>query len=436
MGYNLEMNGTPLGLRMDRGKLVEILVAAHGLFIIADTLVAQLGIRHFPQRIHDVDIVIDLPLLLGLALIYTSLLLGRRKRNAWVFAVALYIFLLGLNTSNLLLQRAGLFHPHTATLLLPFVILLVLLLSHKDFVVRSDIRTFANSARVAVLVLLVTFLYGVGGFLLMDSSDFHRDISLSDAIHYTVDQFDLTTNPLTAYTQRAHLFLDSQSFISVSAVGFVFISLFQPLRARYTHQKERAALAHQLVYELQADSEDFFKLWPHDKTYLFSGDQHSCIAYKLQQGVALAVGDPLGSASSTKMLLKQFEDLCFVNDWRPVFVHATPKWRRRFESRGYRTQLIGKEALVGTERFLSDAAQEKYFRQIASRFERLGFTTELLRPPHHAALVDRLRIISDEWLRRPGRVERHLLWATSARRIFRNAQSLWRAMRLGRSRCS
>jgi len=59
-------------------QFVSIVVAAHGAFILVTSLIVQLGIRH-ATHISDVDI--DLPLLVGLSLLYLSTLLRRRKRR-------------------------------------------------------------------------------------------------------------------------------------------------------------------------------------------------------------------------------------------------------------------------------------------------------------------------------------------------------------------
>lgn len=383
--------------------LIGLLVAVHGLAIITDTLVAQLGVPRFPLHISSFSI--DLPLLLGLALVYISRLLRRRKYSAWVLATALYIFLLGLSAAGLV-ERTALNRAHLLIFILALLILGILLLARKEFVVRSDIRTVASAARVSALVLLAALLYGTGGFLLMDERDFHQDISPPAAIHYTIDQFDLTTNPLQPHTRRAHLFLDSLTFISVTAVGFTFISLFQPLRARYGHQKDELTKARELVYAYPTSSQDFFKLWPEDKTYFFSQDRRAGVAYKVQRGVALVLGDPFGKAASIGRLLDEFEDLCFVNGWRPAFIQATSRWQRQFERRGYRLQLIGKEAIVHIAHFEAEVAPSGSFKRTAKRFEKLGFTTELCQPPHHEALLKRLQVISDEWLQRLSRSER------------------------------
>lgn len=138
--------------------------------------------------------------------------------------------------------------------------------------------------------------------------------------------------------------------------------------------------------------------------YLFAGN--AAIAYKVRRGVALAVGDPFGDPAAVPEVIERFEELCFVNDWRPAFIHATPRFKTLFEHRGYHMQPIGEEALVDVAAFAATAAQRKYFREIRNRFTKLGFTTELLQPPHQAAVLERLHTISDEWLQKPGRTER------------------------------
>ena len=394
----------------NRAGWIAVLVAAHAVIMIGDVLDRQLRLGHASLALRDIDIAIDVPLLLGLALLYTSLLLRRRKRSAWTLSVALYLFLLGLNTNALLqVLRTDALGARTALLLLPGVMLGLLWFARNEFVVRSDMRTFATSVKTGALVLGVAFLYGTLGFLLIDHRDFHQNISLLGAMHYTIDQFRLTTPPLHAYTHRAALFQGSLAFMSISAVGFVFVSLFQPLRARYVQQKDYAERARQLIYAEASDSEDYFKLWPQDKTYFFNAKNTAGIAYKVQQGIALSVGAPFGAASATGSALSQFEELCFVNDWSPAFVHVTANWRKRLAERGYGLQLIGQEAVVDVASFMNSTAKQKYFRQIQNRFQKLDFTVEMLEPPHHAAVVDRLAAISDEWLKRPGRTERRLM---------------------------
>ena len=385
-------------------QLVVITVGLHGLFIIASTLLEQVGPRSI--RLNDIDVTI--PLLVGLGLVYLSSLLRRRKRTAWLVAVLAYTFIIGFYA-----RRIGLAVEHLyirqifEKLGLPLLILSLLGLNHAAFTVKSDIRSFGYSLRFSAVILGIALLYGTAGFMLFDQHDFHKEITVSEAAHRTIDQFGLTTSSeLVPHTKRAHLFLDSLSVVSIGALGYAVISLFQPIRARYTAQHDTLSSAQKLLAQYPGKSEDFFKIWPQDKLYLFDATGKAGLAYKVRRGIALVVGDPFGDSAANKDLLVRFEDLCYGNDWLPAFLHIESDWNDVYRQHGFELQKLGEEAIVDLEHFTSQLRGNKYFRQIYNKFERHGFTAEVLPPPHNQALISRLQTISDEWLELPGRAER------------------------------
>jgi phosphatidylglycerol lysyltransferase len=386
-------------------EFVSIVVAAHGIFILADSLLDQIAVRH-GSRLSSISV--GIPLLIGLSLIYLSVLLRRRKQTAWIVTVAAYTFYLGLNVAGLL-QNMG---SHQLldvirTAVLPLAILGLLLVLQAEFVVRSDIRGFRAALRFSLLILLVALVYGVAGFLLLDKSDFHQEISFGGAVHHTLDQFELTTNqPLHAYTRRAQLFITSLSFVSIGAVAYALVSLFQPFRARFGDQSAPRQHMERLLRTPDTPSEDFFKLWPHDKQYFFDSSGSSGLALHVYRGVALCLGDPAGDDKRFKQLLIEFGRTCYNNDWLPAFIHIEAKHRRLYEARDFSLQKLGEEAILDLEHFQTEVLGNKYFRQIGNRFKKQDFTAEVLLPPHHQAVIQRLRVISDEWLDQPGRAER------------------------------
>ncbi|MGH7234587.1 MAG: hypothetical protein ACREF7_04055, partial [Candidatus Saccharimonadales bacterium] len=174
--------------------IISLLVGIYGLYIIASTLVDQFMAHHLKLLN---SFTIDVHLLLGLGFVYLSLLFARRKRNALLLAAAAFTFMLGEGSSELFNHL----HPtHTALIIalryiiLPAIILGALVLTRDEFKVKSDTQAFRDSLSLALIVLGITLAYGVVGFMLMDESDFHTDISFTSAVHHTIDQFDLTTN--------------------------------------------------------------------------------------------------------------------------------------------------------------------------------------------------------------------------------------------------
>ncbi len=388
-------------------RFVSIVVASHGIFIVATTLLDQIAVRH---RSHITALLVDLPLLIGMSLIYLSTLLMRRKRTAWLVTVLAYSFYLGLGMANLI-AAVGIDDLNPIRIIrvavLPGLILLLLFALQKEFIVKSDTQGFRVAARFSVIILAVALIYGIAGFSLLDHSDFHQEIRYSSALHYTVDQFDLTTtHPVHPYTIRAKLFTASLSFVSVAAVAYVLLALFQPLKQRLSDQNQPRELLRNLMTKDTAKSEDFFKLWPHDKHYFFDTDKRSGLAYAVHRGVALCLGDPVGDKKAFGNLLSQFEDTCFGNDWLPAFVHVEDTHKKLYERHGYSLQKIGEEGVVDIEHFQTNVVTNKYFRHIRNKFTKQEFTGELLKPPHHTAVIQRLSEISDDWLKRGGREER------------------------------
>jgi len=397
---------SPLSVRKEFWlQLVVYLVGIHGLYVVAITLLDQLS-AHPGGHLSAIDV--DIPLLIGFGFVYLASLLRRRKQMAWAVAVGAYIFMIGFYANQI---EGAIDHRDwlqvVSKLGLPLINITLLWLSRRAFTVRSDIQSFRYSLRFIALILLAAFIYGTAGFMLMDKHDFHHEITLGEAAHRTLDQFGLTTdNGLVPHTRRARLFVDSLSVVSVAAVSYAAISLFQPIRARYTHHEDGLSKARELLVAQNGTSEDFFKVWPHDKTYFFDASGSAGLAYRVQGGVALVVGDPFGSRAKAAKLLHGFEDLCYGNDWQPVFVHTEPQWNEFYTRHGYSVQKLGEEAVVDLEHFLRDVHGNKYFRQIRNRFQREDMTAEVLSPPHNKAVVNRLRLISEAWLDRPGRSER------------------------------
>ncbi len=388
-------------------RIIGLLVLAYGLFIIGNTLIAQFSI----YRLHLLSYFsIDVHILLGLGFVYLSFMLARRKRSAFYLAIVAFAFLLidGLVEIS--------FHPKSYKfnlmvafnyIILPLIITALLGLSHKMFKVKSDLETFMNSIKLAAVVLITTLIYGVSGFLLMDNSDFHREIGFFSALHHTIDQFDLTTNhPLIAYTHRAQLFMHSLSIISIGSIIFLLISLVKPVKARLSGDSEQREKIRILMERYGAPSEEFFKLWPRDKHYFFDSSNESALAYQTKRGVALVLADPVGEESAFPKLFREFHQMCWSNDWQPALIHVNGKFKRLYKKYGYSMQVIGQEAFVDVDNFCNKTLKDKYFRNIVNRFNRDNYSFELLSPPYHKAIIDRLEEISNDWLDKPGRTER------------------------------
>src|SRR5579884_3528102 len=104
---------------------------------------------------------------------------------------------------------------------------------------------------------------------------------------------------------------------------------------RLVNHTAQRILVEQLLHEYPSDIDDFFKVWPHDKLYYFSRNNDAGVGYHVQRGVSLVVGNPFGNPRYFSSLVRQFRELCFVNDWMPAFVHVDDQHRKLYESQGF-----------------------------------------------------------------------------------------------------
>jgi len=123
--------------------------------------------------------------------------------------------------------------PPFATFILPTCIVAGLLYTIKSFNVKSDIRNLTVALRFSLLALLVTLLYGVVGFQLLDTHDFHQEINFSWS-RPPYHLINLTLPPtihLLPITRR----LICSGSLTIISIGTVFMScvFFQPLRLRW-----------------------------------------------------------------------------------------------------------------------------------------------------------------------------------------------------------
>jgi len=399
-------------------RLVASIVLGYGLTLIATSLVRQL--RAHPG--HDLDVLLlGVPQVIGMGFVYLGSLLFRRKYNAWLAALTLFGVQLTLSVVRVIIARDIDSLGRAVGFVLPLLIVVLLVLTHDAFQVRSDMRTFRRAVGISVLVLSLAFAYGAVGFVLLDRHDFQHNMTVLGAMHQTVDQFSLTTDHPVAHTRRARLFMDSLPVMSIAALGYVAVSFFDPIRMRFVNQAVSREKVQRLLQDYPSDIDDFFKLWPHDKLYFFDHSGEAGLAYHVTRGVALVVGDPFGNPKQFLLLCKSFQELCFVNDWRPAFIHVSTRHKALYDKLGFKLQKIGEEAILDLDTFAA-TKNDKYFRQIRNRFTKLGYEVELLEPPFDTVVLDRLQTISTSWLERPGRAERGFMLGSYSTEYMQQSQ--------------
>lgn len=370
---------------------VTLTTLASGLGALFTPVIDRLPLRlsTLTYQFHPLLIHRALSIFLGFALIYMSYQLAERRLAAWWMALIISLYL----AATSFLDR-GL----PLVTLLAAINVLCLVLTRAQFTARSEISSLRRGVVLLVLSLLLAIGYGVVGFYLLDQRDFGREISFHEAVGRTLQEYTLIGNSdLVPHTRYARGFLDSLDFIGIVGVGFGLYSLFRPLTySLRILPMEREAMNH-LLTRYGDLSEGYLKLWPADKSYFFTPGHAAGIAYRVNAGVAVTVGAPVGSPASRQPCVEAFTHYCRNNSWDPVFVLIPERGLPLFES-GWRTLKIGEDALINLDQFAESVAGNKHFRNIRNRFTKLGCRVEVCEAPHSSALISELGAVSRSWL--------------------------------------
>ncbi|MCW3013797.1 MAG: hypothetical protein JWO02_889 [Solirubrobacterales bacterium] len=187
-------------------------------------------------------------------------------------------------------------------------------------------------------------------------------------------------------------------------VGSAWV-LFRPFRdpVHLPSAQARSAAA-QLVRSHGIDTLSFFKLRD-DLEHLHSADGRALLAYKVQNGVLLVAGNPVGPQDAVPQLLREVCALAEIRGLRLGVVGACAGMAELWAQAGLKSFYLGDEAVVDTPTFVIDKKRRKKVRQAVNRVERAGYTIALHRGGDlDEATVAALEGVSARW--RAGAPER------------------------------
>jgi phosphatidylglycerol lysyltransferase len=333
----------------------------------------------------------------GFILIYFAGQLRLRKRAAWWIAVA----------ASVVVLLAHVVYAHTLLgLVLPLGNLIVLMVFRRQYVVGWELQSLAQGLRLLVISLAIAMAYGTIGFYILPAHDFRppHHATLSESAIRTVKEFILIGNDdLVLHSRRVQWFTASLDLLGSTSILFALYSLFRPLAYRYGTMPAERERARQLLDRYGSSSEDAFKLWPEDKAYYFHGE--CFIAYRVDHGVAMVLGEPVGPSTEWPTLLGYFKNFCRDHDWSLTLIYVPDTHLALFEQAGLRALKIGEDAVVGTAEYAASTVRNKHWRGVRNKFVRLGYQFEASEAPQMAPLLQACAGVTKSWHSVGGRRE-------------------------------
>ncbi len=181
--------------------------------------------------------------------------------------------------------------------------------------------------------------------------------------------------------------------------------LLRPIRDPvHLPSAEARAAAEKLVRSHGVDTLSFFKLRD-DVEHLRSADGRAFLAFRVQNGVLLVAGNPVGPPDAVPALVREVCALAEVRGLRLGVVGACDGMAELWGRAGLRSFYLGDEAVVDTRTFAVDKKRRKKVRQAVNRVERAGYVITL----HHGrdlapVEIAELEAVSARW--RDGAPER------------------------------
>jgi lysyl-tRNA synthetase class 2 len=174
--------------------------------------------------------------------------------------------------------------------------------------------------------------------------------------------------------------------------------LFRPLAGpRGLPPGELRPLARELVSSHGTDTLSFFKLRT-DKHHFFDRSRRAFVGYRIEAGVLLVSGDPVGPAEAVPGLLR---DLCGFAEARGLaigVVGASEEFAELATGTGLGSFYIGDEAIVDLAAFSLEGRAVRKLRQAVTRVRKAGYTV-VLRPMGELSEPElrELEEVSDRW---------------------------------------
>ncbi|MDT5092081.1 MAG: lysyl-tRNA synthetase, class [Mycobacterium sp.] len=333
----------------------------------------------------------------SLVLALLAAALAARKRIAWWILLLNLIFAAGWNVGDL---ASGEDSPaeqfgDTLGLVLHLAAVVVLAVAYREFYARVRRGALLRAAGVLVAGMAIGTLLA-WGLLTAFPDSLPADERLPYALN-RVSGFALADPAL--FTGHPGFVLNTL-FGLFGAVALVTaaVVLFMSQRAEnaLTGEDESAIRGLLEVYG-KNDSLGYFAT-RRDKAVVFADSGRAAITYRVEVGVCLASGDPIGDPRAWPQAIGTWLRLCSAYGWAPGVMGASAVGTEAFRAAGLNALQLGDEAILYPDRFRLSGPSMRGVRQAVTRARRAGLTVRVRR--HRDVSADEMALViqrADAW---------------------------------------
>jgi lysylphosphatidylglycerol synthetase-like protein (DUF2156 family) len=293
--------------------------------------------------------------------------------------------------------------------LVPLVILLVLVLTRRVFTISAPAGTYRRFG----LVVLGTFLglwilYVVVGvtmsshFMIGDPPDGGTptlgDFVLDFPLQLLPNGYDYVIGPdITPIGGGI-----AQFVADWAPVAFWLVVLVGLLRtfvtADVTSLDADRERAREILRRHGITTLAYMTTWP-GNSYWFTADGQTYVAYRVEGGVAITTGDPVGPAEQLAQAVDEFVDFCTDRGWTPCLYSTTEATKQATDRLDWPSLQVAEETVLRLGSLAFSGKKFQDIRSSISRARKAGITAEWITfPDAPLSIRDQIAAISEEWV--------------------------------------
>jgi phosphatidylglycerol lysyltransferase len=381
--------GKQIFLRLAPVVLIFILGVINILSAITPPIASRIRLLKEYLPTHIIHASNLLVLMMGLLLLVTATFLVRGLRNAWI--IALVVALLSLITH---LTKALDWEESVVS----FLVIVILLITYKQYRLKSNPKLMQVGIITAASIFAGVVIFETIGFYYLDVRHFGIDFNWKQSIGFSIKSFLLLTNEeLSPATKFGREFIATVNVLSAATWIFFFYTIIRPYINNTDTTSNDLQEAQSLLNRYGSTAVDYFKI-NEDKLLFFDEDKEGFIAYRIANGFAIVLDEPVCAEENKTPMLKAFDKQCKRMGLKAAFYRVDEDSIYYFEQLKKKKLLIGQEAVMDISLFTMEGKDKKALRNTLNSLAKKGYTIETQNAPLSNGLVKELRLVSDEWL--------------------------------------
>ncbi|ORV74802.1 lysine--tRNA ligase [Mycobacterium gastri] len=304
--------------------------------------------------------------------------LTARKRIAWLLLLGNMVLAAFLNAADIAAggNTAAENFGENLGFAVHVVAIVVLVLGYREFWAKVRRGALFKAAAVLSAGGAIGILISWGLVELFPGS-----LAPQDRLPYVANRvigFALADPDL--FTGRPHVFLNAIfGLFGAFALIATTIVLFQSQRAdNALTGEDESAIRGLLELYGNSDSLGYFAT-RRDKSVVFAPSGRAAVTYRVEIGVCLASGDPVGDPRAWPQAVDAWLRLCQTYGWSPGVMGASSQGAQTYREAGLNALELGDEAILRPADFKLSGPEMRGVRQAVTRARRAGLTVRIRR---------------------------------------------------------